>query len=618
MRINCIFFILFLIKSIGFTQPKEMSQLLKFGNIRDWTLSPDGNEAYFTIQSVKQNISILAGMKKDKKGWSIPYKLSFSGKFSDLEPFVTPDGNRLYFASNRPLSKTEKKAKDYDIWSVERSCHSCEWSEPINIGLPINTTSDEFYPTTSLNNNLYFTSNYNYGKGKDDIFMSEYKDGIYHQPVSLSEKINSVGYEFNSYIARDESYIIFSGYERTDGVGNGDLYISFNKKKQWTKAINLGPFINSTSLDYCPFYNPNDQILYFTSNRSNIEIKEFDNLKTIISKLSAYENGTSRIYKTKLNLDSLRQQSLSFSENISVTDLVDHHVHVMSPSLIKLWKSMGIPFSKPDAAYADMDSIFARLGSNRVKLISMAYVYSSSEFGTQECNIKECVEEENNYLAAAKMKNPDKILAYYGIDPMTEFAIDELKRCHNILKLDGLKMHFNASQIYLSERKYQSKVKEILSYAGKNNIPVLLHFDNSHRRFGMPDLKILSDSILALIPSLHLQIAHLGTSGGFNSRTKHFIDSFLELTAKADHPLNKHRVTFDISAVALDKESDGVQKMDEDGFRELAEYLRKIGFEKLVFGTDYPLYSSQEYLNILIDKVKLTKTEISILLNSKI
>ncbi|HRF42504.1 MAG TPA: amidohydrolase family protein [Saprospiraceae bacterium] len=295
-------------------------------------------------------------------------------------------------------------------------------------------------------------------------------------------------------------------------------------------------------------------------------------------------------------------------------EITDCHVHVMSPAMIAMWKSMGIPFGKPDAAYSNIDSIISRLGTHRMKLVSMAYVYSSGEFSTGQGNIREMVRAENDYLALQKSKYPGSIEAYYGIDPMADFAMEEFIRCNDSLKLDGLKLHFNASQVYLTERKYQEKVKQVLEYAAAKKVPVLLHFDNSHRRFGLPDLEILSDSILAFIPKIHLQIAHLGTSGGFNSRTKAFIDAYLELIRDPAHPLHRHELVFDISAVALDKDSDGVPHLDEAAFAELAAYLRKIGMDKLVFGTDYPLYSSREYLDILRKKVKLSEEEITALL----
>lgn len=109
------------------------------------------------------------------------------------------------------------------------------WSEPMNLGAPINTEHNEFYPAISMSKNLYFTSDRPSAIGKDDIFLSEWNSGTYNDVTSLSASINTEGYEFNSYIAPDESFIIFSGYNRKDGLGSGDLYISFkNTDGSWS------------------------------------------------------------------------------------------------------------------------------------------------------------------------------------------------------------------------------------------------------------------------------------------------------------------------------------------------------------------------------------------------
>tara|TARA_R110000868_G_scaffold147982_1_gene369644 strand:+ start:219 stop:482 length:264 start_codon:yes stop_codon:yes gene_type:complete len=72
----------------------------------------------------------------------------------------------------------------------------------------------------------------------------------------------------------------------------------------------------------------------------------------------------------------------------------------------------------------------------------------------------------------------------------------------------------------------------------------------------------------------------------------------------------KHTILFGISAVALDKESDGVKKLTEAEFKELKILCDKIGYGKIVFGTDYPLYNAKEYINILKTKLNLSSTEL--------
>lgn len=268
-------------------------------SVRDVNFSANGDEAYVSLQSLAGDVSVIACLKAKKGKWQKPVIVSFSGKYHDLEPFLSPDGLRLYFASNRPLSDSAAKPKDYDIWYVSRKSPDAEWGIPVNAGPVINSAADEFYPAITLSNNLYFTSTRTGTKGEDDIFFCEWKNGGYTQPVSLSDSVNTAGYEFNAYVAPDESYLIFSGYNRADGRGSGDLYISHrDQNNQWTKAQNLGENVNSKYMDYCPFVDQKNQVLYFTSRRAEAsDADRFDTIEQLEKELNKYENGLSRIYK---------------------------------------------------------------------------------------------------------------------------------------------------------------------------------------------------------------------------------------------------------------------------------------------------------------------------------
>lgn len=296
------------------------------------------------------------------------------------------------------------------------------------------------------------------------------------------------------------------------------------------------------------------------------------------------------------------------------TPFIDKHVHIMSPLLIHQWKEQGIPFSRTDAYYSDIDTIMKVNNASSISLISMAYTYSSTWFTNNAEEVPDLIRLENDYLYQAKSKYPDKIQAYFGIDPLHEEAMEEIIRCHKALQMDGIKLHFNASQVYLTEATHRKLVHDIFRYASEHKLPILLHFDNSHRKFGVPDIDILADSILANLNEISLQIAHFGTSGGFNPKTREILNHFIELF-ESDHPISNHNITFDISAVCLDKDADGAQKLDANQWDELALFCRRLGFEKIEFGTDYPLYTSDEYLNVLVNKLNFTYEELDNLLH---
>jgi Tol biopolymer transport system component len=268
--------------------------------VRDLAMSDD--EVYFTIQSLQNEISAIAYFTVDKGKKSKVEVCNFSGQYIDLEPFLSPDGRRLYFVSKRPVPNDTTGRNDHNIWYVERESDSGIWSDPIYMPLPVNTIHNEFYPAVGNSGNLYFTSDRPSSLGEDDLFVAILNDSTFTSVENLGTAINSAGYEYNAYVSPDESVLIFGAYNREDGMGSGDLYISFKDANGvWSMAENAGDEINSPQMDYCPFYNFSDSTLYFTSKRTAIQnvSEEARDIQEILSEINRYDNGLSRIYKVR-------------------------------------------------------------------------------------------------------------------------------------------------------------------------------------------------------------------------------------------------------------------------------------------------------------------------------
>ena len=81
----------------------------QYGN-RDMAISPNGDELFYTIQYRGGfAFSVIMHSKKVNNKWSSPEVAFFSGQYNDEEPAFSPDGTKLYFSSNRPITGTEKK-----------------------------------------------------------------------------------------------------------------------------------------------------------------------------------------------------------------------------------------------------------------------------------------------------------------------------------------------------------------------------------------------------------------------------------------------------------------------------------------------------------------------------
>ena len=266
---------------------------------RDFTISPSGDEIFFTLQGQRFSSSTILYMRKQNGKWSSPEVAPFAGMYKDLEATFTADGKTIFFSSNRPADD-KRSTDDFDIWKVEKT--NGGWGKPQHLDSNVNSGKDEFYPSLTENGDLYFTVEADYGKGKEDIVMCAFKDGAYQKPVSMPEAINSDGYEFNAFVDPDGQYILFTGYGRKDDLGRGDIYISKKDANgNWLPAEHLPAGINSADLDYCPWVSWDKKILFFTSNRGNKALtvhgkQTYNELKTL---LGSAGNGLDDVYWIK-------------------------------------------------------------------------------------------------------------------------------------------------------------------------------------------------------------------------------------------------------------------------------------------------------------------------------
>lgn len=276
---------------------QAVAGLETFPNLRDYCLNSAGTEDFFTIQSPNGEISQIATRKKINGNWTAPQLLPFCDVFMYLEPFLSQDGLTLYFVSDRPLSDTAHSKKDFDIWKVSRTSEDAQWLTPVNLGAPVNSAADEFYPSLTSSGDLYFTKDVEDGMGKDDIYMCAFMDGKYSAPQILPEPINSAGYEFNAFITPDGNELIYTKYNAPGGYGSGDLYVAQkNPFGEWQAPVNMGLPLNTMYMEYCPYYHMATKTLYFTSRRSSLEAQEFKSTQQLLEYIKGNENGWSRLY----------------------------------------------------------------------------------------------------------------------------------------------------------------------------------------------------------------------------------------------------------------------------------------------------------------------------------
>lgn len=242
---------------------------LSFGNEFALTFSPDGSTAYVTRRVVgagdERKVDLYAARRRNG-GWSDLERLGISSDYRDADQFISPDGSRLYFMSERPLPGTSEK-HDYDLWVSEKGAQG--WLPPTHMGPTVNSSPAwEGFPVVSADGTLFFFSEREGGLGQSDIYMSELEGGVYQAPTNLGALINSSAWDGLAYVTPDKSLMIFYS-DRPGGYGGGDLYASRFRDGIWSTPENLGPKVNTGSEELFPHIGPDGDYLYFTRYAAN-------------------------------------------------------------------------------------------------------------------------------------------------------------------------------------------------------------------------------------------------------------------------------------------------------------------------------------------------------------
>ena len=256
--------------------------------------------------------------------WSAPVNLGsvVNSSGGDAAPAISKDGESLYFNSNRPGGLGAA-----DLW-VSQWDHATEsWGVPVNLGVDVNTAGIDASPALSRDEHwLFFNSNRG---GNLDIWVSyrqhTHDDFGWEPAVNVGPGVNSSFEEsMGGFLENDDAGVsqIFFGSNRPGGVGAFDLYMStlladgtfgpatliaelssttaepnltvshtgleafFQSARPggsggqdlwtatretvfdaWSGLENLGPSINSATVDQRPYLASDRQTLFFASDR---------------------------------------------------------------------------------------------------------------------------------------------------------------------------------------------------------------------------------------------------------------------------------------------------------------------------------------------------------------
>ena len=154
------------------------------------SISADGHVLVFTSCEGRRSFGScdLFMSTWDGTAWSEPQNLgeNVNSRYWESQPSLSTDGSTLYFSSDRPGGSGRKDIYK-SVWQ-----EALGWSKAENLGSVINTEGDEVSPFLHANSSsLFFASNYHVGLGGFDLFIAQDQDSTFTEPLNLGYPINT-------------------------------------------------------------------------------------------------------------------------------------------------------------------------------------------------------------------------------------------------------------------------------------------------------------------------------------------------------------------------------------------------------------------------------------------
>jgi len=297
----------------------------------------------------------------------------------------------------------------------------------------------------------------------------------------------------------------------------------------------------------------------------------------------------------------------------------DHHLHIQGPEVTaELNKVAAKSPERFERLNQDLlrtrtlDDVLRSLdeaGIRQGTLLSEAYMFGSRFSTLPPAEAARLTRIENASTVAAAQASGGRLSAFVGINPLSDFAMDELRYWACRPGVTGIKVQLGNAGFDPRSPDQVARLARIFAFARDNRLAIVAHV-RSEADYPVSDVDTFIDQVLPYAGDTPVQIAHGGGSGRLDTAT---IDAIARYVAaiRQKKPGTRNLV-FDVALIVVD------EKTDPALISAYIAKMREIGMKRFVFGSDWPtLYSPSQFGDVLRSKLPLTQREWAELLGNR-
>lgn len=258
--------------------------------------------------------------------------------------------------------------------------------------------------------------------------------------------------------------------------------------------------------------------------------------------------------------------------------LADYHQHLFSPELAALMTTTTpVAAIKPRTA-ADLVGQLDEAGVKRAVVLSTAYIFEQPSRAAE--NAADRLRRDNDWTSKQVAQFPDRLVGFCGLNPLKDYAIDELERCAADPHLRrGLKLHFGNSVVDYHNPEHITQVQRVFRAANDRGMAIVAHVRASVTAklpWGRDEASIFLNQLLPSAPDVVVQIAHLASAGSPQDEgSQQALEVFVDAAARNEP--RARNLYFDATTLG--------EPPSEDSARRWAAAIRRVP-GRVLFGSD--------------------------------